>query len=111
MSIELKDLHKSFGDLDVLKGFSLEVQEGETLSIIGHSGAGKSVTLKSVLGLIQPDRGEIWVDGSNVHELKQSDLYELRHASVTALLVARAAAENTESVGCHYVEQPAASQH
>ena len=42
MSIELKDLHKSFGRLDVLRGFSLDVEEGETLSIIGHSGAGKS---------------------------------------------------------------------
>ena len=42
MSIEVKDLHKSFGAKEILKGFSLEVQEGETLSIIGHSGVGKS---------------------------------------------------------------------
>jgi phospholipid/cholesterol/gamma-HCH transport system ATP-binding protein len=80
VSIELKDLHKSFGRHDVLRGFTLEVEEGQTLSIIGHSGAGKSVTLKSILGLVRPDRGEVWVDGSNVHELPQSDLYELRRS-------------------------------
>ena len=78
MSIELRDLHKSFGPKKVLQGFSLEVREGETLSIIGPSGAGKSVTLKHVLGLIRPDRGEVWVDGSNVHALEQEELYELR---------------------------------
>jgi len=78
VSIELRDLHKSFGAKKVLQGFSLEVREGETLSIIGSSGAGKSVTLKHVLGLIHPDRGEVWVDGSNVHALEQEELYELR---------------------------------
>ena len=78
MSIELKGLRKSFGAQRVLDGFSLEVNEGETLTIIGHSGAGKSVTLKSILGLIEPDAGEVWVDGENVHELSQDDLYELR---------------------------------
>ncbi|MGD2068267.1 MAG: ABC transporter ATP-binding protein [Gemmatimonadota bacterium] len=78
MSIELKELHKSFGEQDVLRGFSLEVREGETLAIIGHSGAGKSVTLKSIIGLVRPDRGEVWVDGNNVHDLSQSRLYDLR---------------------------------
>jgi phospholipid/cholesterol/gamma-HCH transport system ATP-binding protein len=76
--IEIKDLHKAFGDKQILKGFSLTVQEGETLSIIGPSGAGKSVTLKTILGLIRPDSGEVWVDGQNVHELERDDLYELR---------------------------------
>ena len=78
MSIEVKDLHKSFGAKEILKGFSLEVQEGETLSIIGHSGVGKSVTLKTILGLIHPDSGEVWVDGKNVHALDREDLYEHR---------------------------------
>ena len=66
MSIRLEDVHKAFGLKEILRGFSLEVHEGETLSIIGASGAGKSVTLKHVLRLIQPDRGEVWVDGQNV---------------------------------------------
>lgn len=78
MSIEIKNLHKSFGEKHVLRGVSLDVQEGETLSIIGHSGSGKSVTLKTILGLIQPDSGEVWVDGKNVHSLPLNELYELR---------------------------------
>ena len=78
MSIEIRDLHKSFGGRQILKGFSLTVEEGETLSIIGHSGVGKSVTLKTILGLIHPDQGEVWVDGKNVHALEREALYELR---------------------------------
>ena len=78
MSIELRDVYKSFGAKKVLQGFSLQVHEGETLSIIGGSGAGKSVTLKHVIGLIAPDRGEVWVDGQNVHQLEREELYELR---------------------------------
>lgn len=78
MSIEIEDLHKSFGGKQILKGFSLTVEEGETLSIIGHSGVGKSVTLKTILGLIKPDRGEVRIDGKNVHTLPRDELYELR---------------------------------
>lgn len=78
MSIEFREVHKSFGALDVLRGFSLEVREGETLSIIGASGAGKSVTLKHVLRLVEPDRGEVWVDGLHVGALAQEELYDLR---------------------------------
>lgn len=78
MSIQLKDLHKAFGSHEVLRGFSLDVRDGETLSIIGGSGAGKSVTLKHVLRLVEPDRGEVWVDGANVGELEQEALYDLR---------------------------------
>jgi phospholipid/cholesterol/gamma-HCH transport system ATP-binding protein len=78
MSIELRDLHKSFGAKKVLQGFTLNIQEGETLSIIGGSGAGKSVTLKHILGLIVPDQGEVWVDGQNVNQLEREQLYELR---------------------------------
>ncbi len=78
MSIELKDVHKAFGLKQILKGFSLDVHEGETLSIIGSSGAGKSVTLKHVVRLIQPDQGEVWVDGRNVAELEEDDLFDLR---------------------------------
>jgi phospholipid/cholesterol/gamma-HCH transport system ATP-binding protein len=76
--IEIRGLHKSFGTKQVLKGFSLTVEEGETLSIIGPSGTGKSVTLKTILGLMRPDAGEVWVDGKNVHALEREDLYELR---------------------------------
>src|SRR5688500_2719648 len=56
----------------------MTVQEGETISVIGHSGAGKSVTLKTILVLIRPDRGEVCVDVKNVHQLPREVLYELR---------------------------------
>lgn len=78
MSIEIRNLRKTFGAKRILDGFSLDVREGETLSIIGHSGAGKSVTLKTIIGLVRPDEGEVWVDGKNVHELPREELYELR---------------------------------
>ncbi len=78
MSIVFRDVHKAFGREEVLRGFSLEVVEGETLAVIGQSGVGKSVALKHVVGLLKPDRGEVWVDGQNVAELSQPELYELR---------------------------------
>ena len=78
MSIHMRDVHKAFGSKEVLRGFSLEVQDGETLSIIGQSGAGKSVTLKHMVRLVDPDEGEVWVDGRNVGELENDDLYDLR---------------------------------
>lgn len=78
MSIALKDIHKAFGPNKVLQGFSMEVHEGETLAIIGQSGSGKSVALKHVVGLLKPDQGEVWVDGRNLGELPQEELYEIR---------------------------------
>ena len=80
MSIEFRDVHKAFGPKEVLRGFSLEIFEGETLSIIGGSGAGKSVALKHIVGLIRPDQGEVLVDGRVVTELSQTDLDELRRS-------------------------------
>ncbi|MEO1552187.1 MAG: ATP-binding cassette domain-containing protein, partial [Pseudomonadota bacterium] len=62
--IALTDVHKSFGPKEVLKGVSLEVARGESLVVIGGSGTGKSVLLKSILGLITPDQGTILVDGA-----------------------------------------------
>ena len=78
MSIRYDDVHKAFGPKEILKGFTLEVHEGETLSIIGASGVGKSVALKHAVGLLTPDAGEVHVDGSLVAGLRQDELYELR---------------------------------
>ncbi len=78
MSIVLKDIHKAFGSKRVLRGFSLEVQEGETLAVIGQSGTGKSVALKHVVGLLKPDQGEVWVDKLNLGRATQEELYEIR---------------------------------
>ena len=78
MSIELVDIHKAFGDKEVLRGFSVHIEDGKTTAIIGASGSGKSVTLKHIVGLLRPDRGEVWVDGENVSRLDQASIYRVR---------------------------------
>jgi phospholipid/cholesterol/gamma-HCH transport system ATP-binding protein len=78
MSIELRDVHRAFGQNQVLRGLDLEVLDGETLSIIGFSGAGKSVILKHMVGLIQPDSGDVVVDAQNVSDLDVRELSALR---------------------------------
>ena len=76
--IKLIDVHKSFGSKTVLDGFSLEVEEGETMVLIGYSGTGKSVAIKHIVGLLEPDSGTVWVDGLEVPRLSRDDLYGLR---------------------------------
>ena len=76
--IEFQDLHKSFGSKKVLDGFSLTVQDGETMVIIGYSGTGKSVAIKHVVGLLEPDSGGVAVDGLTVSELGREQLTQLR---------------------------------
>ena len=76
--IELKNVHKAFGQKKVLQGFSLVVPEGETMVIIGFSGTGKSVAIKHIVGLLEPDAGEVWVDGLRVDQLSRKALYDLR---------------------------------
>ncbi|MQA89287.1 MAG: ATP-binding cassette domain-containing protein [Gemmatimonas sp.] len=76
--IEMIDLHKSFGPKVVLNGLSLRVGEGDTVALVGFSGAGKSVALKHIVGLLQPDMGTVRVDGTDVPSLSRPDLYELR---------------------------------
>jgi len=78
MSIELVNVHKAFGENQVLKGFSLEIPEGQTTTVIGGSGSGKSVMLKHIVGLLRPDQGDVWVDGENVSRLDQESVYTLR---------------------------------
>lgn len=78
MSIVLDGIHKAFGPNKVLRGFSLEVEDGETLAVVGQSGSGKSVALKHVVGLLRPDQGEVWVDGQRLADLSQDELYEVR---------------------------------
>ncbi len=76
--IRLLDVHKAFGDKVVLAGVSLDVRDGENTVIIGASGSGKSVTLKLIVGLMEPDAGEIEVDGQNVPDLDRDQLAEVR---------------------------------
>jgi len=76
--IEFRDLHKAFGPKPVLAGLSLKIADGETLVIIGYSGTGKSVALKHIVGLLQPDAGDVIVDGQAVSTLERDDLTKLR---------------------------------
>jgi phospholipid/cholesterol/gamma-HCH transport system ATP-binding protein len=72
------DVHKAFGSRVILDGVSLTVQDGETLAVIGYSGVGKSVLLKSIVRLLVPDSGEVFVDGQQVSTLQRDELYDLR---------------------------------
>jgi phospholipid/cholesterol/gamma-HCH transport system ATP-binding protein len=76
--IEIKDLRKSYGDNHVLNGFNMVLNEGENLVIMGKSGSGKSVMIKCLVGLEQPDSGTIEVMGEKIKELNHSKLDELR---------------------------------
>jgi phospholipid/cholesterol/gamma-HCH transport system ATP-binding protein len=76
--IILDGLTKSFGPKRVLDGVTLEVPDGENTVIIGYSGSGKSVTLKCIVGLIEPDGGQVVVDGVVVQEMSREELAELR---------------------------------
>jgi phospholipid/cholesterol/gamma-HCH transport system ATP-binding protein len=78
MSIELVGVRKAFGSNVILKDVSLHVSPGETLAVIGFSGTGKSVMLKTIVRLLEADAGTVTVDGSNVAELSRDDLYALR---------------------------------
>jgi phospholipid/cholesterol/gamma-HCH transport system ATP-binding protein len=78
MSIELRDVRKAFGSKVVLDGVSLHVEDGETLAVIGASGSGKSVMLKTIVRLLHPDSGTITVDDRDVATLDKDELYALR---------------------------------
>lgn len=76
--IRLVNVHKSFGPKQVLQGFSLDVTEGETMVLIGYSGTGKSVTIKHIVGLLEPDEGTVFVDNQEVPRLTRNELEKLR---------------------------------
>ena len=69
--ITFENIHKSFGSNHVLRGVNLTVERGESMVIIGGSGTGKSVLIKTVLGLVEPDSGRILVDGQDVTQVKR----------------------------------------
>jgi phospholipid/cholesterol/gamma-HCH transport system ATP-binding protein len=75
--IKIVDLYKSFGRKPVLQGLSLDIEWGETMVIIGQSGSGKSVLLKHLIGLLRPDRGEIYIDGQEISRLPQEELQRI----------------------------------
>ena len=76
--IEIKDLKKSYGNNHVLDGFNMNLNEGENLVIMGKSGSGKSVMIKCLIGLEEPDAGTIEVMGQDINKLNHEELDELR---------------------------------
>jgi len=76
--IVIKDLYKSFDDLDVLKGVNLTVYKGENVVVLGKSGSGKSVLIKIIIGLLKKDSGEVMVLGQDVDKLSEKELNALR---------------------------------
>jgi phospholipid/cholesterol/gamma-HCH transport system ATP-binding protein len=76
--IAVRDLNKRIGQQEILRGVDLVVGRGETLAIIGRSGGGKSVLLKHLVGLMQPDKGEIWIEGQNIIGMTERELASIR---------------------------------
>ena len=80
--IEVKDIHKSFGPLEVLKGVDLTVEKGEIVSIIGKSGAGKTTLLQIIGTLDKPDAGHVFIDGVDVFALNETALSDFRNRHI-----------------------------
>jgi phospholipid/cholesterol/gamma-HCH transport system ATP-binding protein len=76
--IEIQNLYKSFNNKPVLHDLSLTIPDGETMVIVGESGCGKTVLLRSIIGLIKPDSGSIIVEDSVINRLGRSELFEIR---------------------------------
>ncbi len=77
--VEVKNLRKSFGRHLILDNVSFRVENGESIAIIGRSGGGKSVLLKHLIALLQPDSGQVWIDGENLCGLDERQLLKVRH--------------------------------
>ena len=80
--IQVQDIHKSFGDLEVLKGVNLEVKKGEVVAIVGKSGAGKTTLLQIIGTLDRPTRGKVMIDGTDVFAIKDSELAAFRNRHI-----------------------------
>jgi lipoprotein-releasing system ATP-binding protein len=80
--ISVDNIHKSFGPLEVLKGISLSIQDGEVVAIVGKSGAGKTTLLHIMGSLDKPDRGEVIINGTCLQKLSDKDLSEFRNRHI-----------------------------
>lgn len=78
LMIELRNVRKTFGKQDVLKGVNLSIYQGKTTVIVGGSGQGKSLIIKHILGLMKPDNGEVIVQGQNINEISRKELKNIR---------------------------------
>jgi phospholipid/cholesterol/gamma-HCH transport system ATP-binding protein len=77
LTVQVRGVRRSFGAQEVLKGIDLEVRRGEIFVIMGPSGSGKSVLLRHIIGLDQPDAGEVLVNGESVHDTDVADKYRM----------------------------------
>ena len=78
MPIQFQNVHKRFGEKQVLRGVDIEVRDGECFFIIGASGVGKSVLIKHLVGLLRPDAGDIFLGGEEVSRLSEQEFYRVR---------------------------------
>src|SRR6201995_618146 len=76
--IEVRHLKKKFGTQQILDDVSFTIETGESVVIIGRSGGGKSVLLKHIIGLLQPDSGEVLIDGENIEPMNERELLRVR---------------------------------
>ncbi len=77
--IEVRNLQRSFGTHKILDGVSFRIEKGESVVIIGRSGGGKSVLLKHLVGLLQPDSGQVLIDGEDIVPMNERELLRVRH--------------------------------
>ena len=80
--IEIKNIHKSFGQLEVLKGIDLEIKKGEIVSIVGPSGAGKTTLLQIIGTLDKPNEGEVMINDTNISKLSNNKLSDFRNQHI-----------------------------
>ena len=78
VAISMQHIYKSFGPKEVLHDLSIDIARGESVVIVGGSGTGKSVTLKHIIGLLMPDRGEVYVDGKEISDMAPRELNRFR---------------------------------
>jgi phospholipid/cholesterol/gamma-HCH transport system ATP-binding protein len=76
--IELKDVHKSFNSKEVHRGINLSIRRGETMTVLGGSGSGKSVLLKEITGLLKPDMGEVIIESENIVPMDEEEIVHVR---------------------------------
>ena len=77
-AVRVRDVTKSYGDVEVLRGVSLDIAHGETLCILGGSGGGKSTLFRIMIGALEPTSGRVWVDGEELTACQGSELDKLR---------------------------------
>jgi len=115
MIVRFKGLSKSFGKLPVLNSIDLSFRRGQTTVVLGPSGTGKSVMLKHIVGLLQPDRGEVYFEGQRIDGRSESELIDLRTRvgflfQMGALFDSMTVGQNIEFPLLEHTDQPAADR-